>query len=360
MALWADASTERRPAWWFAAAGTLFEAALLVELPANIALMQYRTQPVVMLAAVVGVWGVSSLVWWVNLALARCPWRIGVASGAAICLLGTGLERVKLPSPGGERVRIGIVQTENTDEAALVALHRKASRQGAEVVVWPEFAGMGIARPDDASPLLAIARLPGAAPFVTSFRDDHAPLPHNVAALFSAQGESGRYFKRRLFGSESSMHGAGDRAASATLGGRTYGLNICFDSCFPSILRDTARLPNVGAILLPTIDPPSRHHFIAAMHAAYSPFRAAELGIPIVRADGYAFSNVVDGNGRILATVAPGEAATAVDVPVGARFSPARILGDGWLLVCAGAVVVPLVLERRARKRGEAVPPALT
>lgn len=85
------------------------------------------------------------------------------------------------------------------------------------------------------------------------------------------------------------------------LGARKVGLNIWFHSCFPAVLRDTAYLEEVGLLALPTIDPRAPHHFMATMHAAYSPFRAAELGVPVVRADCGAYSSIVDARGRILA-----------------------------------------------------------
>lgn len=360
VALWADRSVERRPAWWFAAVATLLEAVLMVHLPANLALTQYRTQPVVALAGVFGIWGISSLIWWVNLSIARMSLRQGLAVGTAAVAIGAALGHSSFPSFGSSSLRVGVVQTESADEETLVRLHREATANGAEVVVWPEFAGIAIARPDDASALAAIARLPGSAPFVTSFRDDHEPLPHNVAALFSRRGESERYFKRQLFGSETAMHTPGDRAAAAKLGDRTYGLNVCFDSCFPSIIRDTAALGDVRAILLPTIDPPSRHGFIAAMHAAYSPFRCVEQGVALIRADGYAYSHAVAPNGTIVGALPPGEGVAVYEVPFETHRTLPRSLGDWWLVVCGVGAIASQLLEARARRRNaEPTPPVV-
>ncbi|CAN5543619.1 hypothetical protein BH11ARM2_BH11ARM2_27240 [soil metagenome] len=136
----------------------------------------------------------------------------------------------------------------------------------------------------DTSSLCALSASEGNAPFVTSFNDDSQPFPHNASALFSSGRESSRYEKRKLFGGEAADHTSGDRAVAAG----DVGLNICFDSCFPSVIRDTVKL-GATVIALPTIDPPSTNHFLAAVHAAYTPFRAAENGVAVVRADGYAY-----------------------------------------------------------------------
>ncbi|CAN5453131.1 hypothetical protein BH11ARM1_BH11ARM1_10310 [soil metagenome] len=49
-----------------------------------------------------------------------------------------------------------------------------------------------------------------------------------------------------------------------------------------------------------TIDPESPHAYLAALHAAFTPFRAAESGVAIVRADGLAHSMIVDNAGLVL------------------------------------------------------------
>ena len=136
---------------------------------------------------------------------------------------------------------------------------------------------------------------------ITSFPDNHRPLPYNVASLTSNGEESERYQKRKLFAGEKNMHTPGSRAVAVPFEpiDGSIGLNICFDSCYPSVIRETAALPDVKVIALPTIDPESKNHFVAAMHAAYTPFRAAENGVSIIRADGRFGSMFVDTHGQI-------------------------------------------------------------
>lgn len=254
-------------------------------------------------------------------------------------------------APEGKVRRYAAVQTESTEESVLFRLHQVAARQSPALVVWPEFSALDIASQGPET-LIAFAKT-SPAPFVTTFRDHGRPLPHNVAALFNVWGESDPYFKRKPFGAETQMHAPGDHAVAVRTDALKVGLNICFDSCFPSVMRDTARLPNVEAIALPTIDPPSPHHFMAAMHAAYSPFRAAELGVVIVRADGYAASSIVDARGKIIAEASPGPN-VIVGEAAGPRATVSRKWGDGFLYLC-GVLVIAGVARKGSTPRDTAL-----
>lgn len=321
---WADRSTARLSAWWFAALATLLEAALMVQLPSHLALSQYRNAAMVQLASVGGVWMVSFSLWWVNFALARRQWLALIPALGAM-LLGDAW----LPAGGATR-RLAAMQIEDADAAAWRAGQAAARRAGADLVVWPEFAGMTLAMSGDPTELRAV----GGPAFVTSFPDDAKPLPHNTAALFSEGRMSAPYWKRKLFGGESKMHVAGIRAVSVD----GIGLNVCYDSCFPYVIRETA-LAGAALVALPTNDPPSSYDFIAAIHAAYTPFRAAESGLAFVRADSGARSMIVDARGRIAAQADRGQAILVASVAVGPRSTPFRRLGDWFLWLC-GAMVL--------------------
>ena len=344
VAVWADPSLGKRPLWWLAAVAVLLEACLLVQLPAHLALTQYRQPLPLMLASVGGIWAVSFVLWWANFWIAAMPARRALAWAVGITAASLMLRSAWVPAPFGPLVQVAAIQTEGDDSDTLTKLHEQASRSHPAVVVWPEFSGLAWALPNT-EPLRALSAREGSAPFVTTFRDDHRPLPHNAAALFEGGRESERYFKRKPFGAERAMHAAGSRPVAVPLGATKVGLNICFDSCFPAVMRDTARLEEVGLLALPTIDPRAPHHFMAAMHAAYSPFRAAELGVPVVRADGGAHSSIVDARGRIVAEAPPGEAVLVGGVAPGPRFTVYRFAGD-WVLYACGAIFL-LGLRRR-------------
>ncbi len=337
-AVWGDRGSVRFPLWAFAALATLLEATLLVKLPSHLALSQYRNAAMVQLASVGGIWLVTYLVWWTNLLLSQRRWWAFATPALAFVFGG-----MWLPFRGETR-RLAAFQTASVEEADLRRGQDEATGKGAALVVWPEFAGMLLASQGDTRALRDF----GGAAFVTSFPDGASPLPHNTAALFVRGAESPPYWKRKLFGEETKMHAPGSRAVVAG----DVGLNVCYDSCFPNVIRDSARL-GASVVALPTNDPPSTHAFIAAMHAAYSPFRAAESGVAFARADSGAYSLIVDVRGRIVAEAPPGERVLVAEAVVGPRWTVSRLLGNWWLAVCGGWVVWGIVRARKHMSYGK-------
>lgn len=338
LGLWGEPVTRRMPAWWFAAAATLLEASLLFMVPAHLALALYRQAFWVQAASVGGVWLVTFAVWWTNFALVDLLVERRASPFLLLPAVSLLLGGLWLPI-GPDRQTYAAIQIAEPDEEPLLRLQRKASQEGARLVVWPEFAGIPFVRNGDTSRLRAVR----GAPFVTSFPDGFRPLSHNSAALFEGGHESVHYDKRKLFGGEANMHTPGMRSVAV----EGIGLNVCFDSCFPSVIRDTAHL-GARVVALPTIDPRSANDFVAAMHAAFTPFRAAESGIAIVRADGVAFSIVVDARGRIFGERESGDGTLLARAADGPRFTVSKYLGDWMLWVCGLAVLVQIARARRS------------
>ena len=336
-----------------AACAVLLEACLLIYLPASIALTQARVSAALFFASMGGIWGVSYLVWLSNTWLAhhmaegrKVPAILGLV-GVYVVLGALGSTMKPL---SGAAIPVIVVQTDETD---LAALGRLTGTNPAALAVWPEFAGLEAASGGDTTKLREFAAVrPG---IITTFQDTHTPLPHNVAALFASGQESARYEKRKLFGGETSMHTAGNQAVIVPWRDTRVGLNICFDSCFPGIMRETA-LKGAKLIALPTIDPPSPHHWIAAMHAASTPFRAAELGIPIARADGNAYSMLVDARGNIVLELPPGKASAQGDLPTTTEDTLYRSIGDWPLWICGLALFGSSVQRLRRQKKAAEAP----
>ncbi|MCH8979408.1 MAG: hypothetical protein IH945_09245 [Armatimonadetes bacterium] len=341
--------TDKWTPWLIAAWAVVFEAGLLLYLPAHLGLTQYRQLPAMKIASVAGIWGVSYFVWAVNLLLVfgileKKKWTLA-ACGAVLGVYLGASSLIGHPVPGP--LTVAAVQTQSVDIDELAAYNAEASASGAEIVVWPELSGIVAAAGGDSSELVELASAEGHAPFVTSFEDSAGPMPYNAAAVFSKLGESDRYMKRKPFGGERNEHAAGTEPASATVGGVTYGLNICFDSCFPSVMLDTAELEGVEVILLPTLDPVAPYGFVQAIHAAFTPFRAAELGIPIVRADTTAYSMIVDARGVIVAEAGSGaDEIIVAEVTPESRNTVYRRFGDWFLYLCGGACLAAAVFGR--------------
>ncbi|HLO99846.1 MAG TPA: nitrilase-related carbon-nitrogen hydrolase, partial [Fimbriimonas sp.] len=175
-------------------------------------------------------------------------------------------------------------------------------------------------------------------PLVTSWPDSSKPIPFNIARLISNGNSSESYRKRKLFGGETKQHQPGNKPVAVPFENHQMGLNICFDSCFPSVIRETARMSDFVA--LPTIDPESPHGFLAAMHAAYTPIRSAETGMAIYRADGYAYSMATDGYGNVVAETGIGPSVTLAPFTTPDKTRPiAMWVGDGVLWLCGAAFI---------------------
>jgi apolipoprotein N-acyltransferase len=331
------------------------EAALMVILPVHLALSQSEVPASLKLSSVTGIWGVSFLIWGVNLWLAtvpRKPSRLWIAPASAVvaCIVVSAVVPFSSAPPDGPV--IGVLQTMTNDLHELAATTELAATRGAQLVVWPELSSMAAAPRGDTRELKTLSSTPHEPAFITSFEDDATPKPHNTAALFYRGAESSRYYKRKPFAGEATMHQAGTRAAIGNWD-VPVGLNICFDSCHPSVLRDTADL-GANFIALPTEDPVSSGGVVQAIHAAYTPFRSAELGLSIARADITADSMITGADGRILVRMGGGEGfvVSRVDKP---RMTVYRRLGDWFLYACLLATIYWIarsVVAKLASRKG--------
>lgn len=328
--------------WAMAAWATLLEIPLLLVLPVHMALSQSKSTPMLELASWTGIWGVSFCVWWANCGVAhflvRKNWRLAALT-AAIC---AALSLVHLPAETGA-FQIAATQTSSQSLDELASLNERAGEMGAKLVVWPELSAMSLAMRGRTTTLIELAKRPDNPAFVTTFPDDSAPKPFNTAALFSKAGESERYRKRKPFAGESQEHQAGDAPQTVQLEGYGVGLCICFDSCFPAIMREAARNGKVDFIVLPSLDPDTPYGVIQALHGAWIPFRAAEIGLPIIRSEITAWSQIVDARGRTIAEAPPGQGVVlAAGIKPGQRWTLARTAGDWFWGVCLAFVVAGL------------------
>ncbi|MFI5387191.1 MAG: nitrilase-related carbon-nitrogen hydrolase [Fimbriimonadales bacterium] len=348
IAILSSVASESKLAGWrrvllLGSLAVVLEFALFPILPAHLALTQYRSGGMLVVAGIGGIWLVSLLLWLANAAFAEALQRVGNGPAIAMLAILAGVYGLAFLPRGqtGALARVAAIQTDSTDTKSLEKLNGEAGRRGAELAVWPEFSGMEIAPPGKTEGLRNLSAEPGQAAFVTTFRDTFRPLPHNTAALFHRGTESAWYFKRKVFGGEVNMHTPGTRGIAVPWPGHpNLGLDICYDSCYPRMIAETASLPDVGLIAHPTIDPDATNCFIAAVHEAFTPFRAAEQGVAIVRADGIAHSAIVDNAGKIVAESGPrSETILVGDVRLSRRWTLYSLLGD-WVLYLCGAWVL--------------------
>jgi apolipoprotein N-acyltransferase len=349
-----------------AALAVAMELVTMFILPAHIALTQYRVMPALGLASFGGIWIVSFVLWLVNIGFAAScakdtpkPLIASVSASAVLMVLGFALWKLPPITKGAGGLSVALVQTESTDFNRLSELNLKAGEQTIEVAVWPELSAAGVASAGKTDELVKLARSPGQPSFVTTFKDGNTPLPHNTASIFSAKGESLRYYKRKPFSGERMIHLAGTKPVVVDHTYNRLGLNICFDSCYPAVMRETVQL-GADAILLPTQDPRSPYGVIQAIHAAYTPFRAAELGVPIARTDMSAHSMLVGPMGEIVAQAGSGtEEVLYAHTPLRPHNTLYKLWGDWFLYVCAALMVWSawgLRNQRRLTRYGGQVP----
>jgi apolipoprotein N-acyltransferase len=350
-----------RPAWrwpWPVAAAwaglELLRSSGVFGFPwAVLGLTQYRLLPVVQVARLAGVFGVSFVVALISAGAAGALARRRPAPLILplILLAGTVVWGSRLPDPGPPSVRVAAVQPNVPQrekfDPALADRHRarlgrlvaEAARAGAELIVFPETAVPG----DLFGPQGALAEVgrwaqqARATIVATSLEGGRS----NIAVAVAPSGLAvSRYDKVRLvaFGEAGIVPGRRHDPLWTPAG--RVGVAICFESIFPTVAR---ALVAQGADLLAVATNDAWFDRTAgpAQHAAHAVFRAVEQGRWLVRAANTGLSFVVDPAGRVRARIPPGEEAVLVaPVGVGGPVTPYARYGDRLLLAVVSVAVL--------------------
>ena len=305
--------------------------------------------PVVQLASVTGVYGLSALIVLVSTAAAalslsrRRADRLGVAAVAALVIAVSVGGTLRLMSDAltraGRVVRVGLLQgsveqVEKWDPAyrdmilrRYLDLSQRAIGAGAEIVIWPEastpfyFDAEGVL----AEPVRRLAAQTRT-PFIIGtdeYRygtDGGGDRIYNSAVVVGGDGKShGTYRKMRLvpFGEyvplkpllffvaplvqAVSDFSPGTEPVVLNADGRRVSVAICYESVYPWIARAFVER---GSQLLGTItnDAWFGHSSAAYQHFAQGAIRAVEEGRYVVRAANTGISGAVDPYGRVLLT----------------------------------------------------------
>jgi apolipoprotein N-acyltransferase len=358
---------------------------------------QAEVTPVVQLASLAGIYGLSALV-------------VLVAVGLAFAAVGRGRERVLAPAAAGfvlaaavlwgharvadgwlvsagEPVRVAAIQGNVLQEEkweperadailqTYVSLTREAARDGARLVIWPESSTPFYFdfHPAGNAAIRGLARETGV--FLLFGSDQYDPGPparsFNAAFLVGPSGAThGVYKKMRLvpFGEfiplkrllffvsplVESMAGfsPGEDPTVLPMGARRLSTAICYEVVYPDLVGAfTAR----GSELLTTVTNDAWYGRSSAPHQHFwqAAVRAVEQGRFLVRAANTGISGIVDPYGRVVARSGIFErTVVAGDV----RFMTARTVygrtGDTFAWACAlGAALVALVSRRRRAAR---------
>ncbi|WCJ58142.1 apolipoprotein N-acyltransferase [Fontisphaera persica] len=353
-----------RMAWMVAAAVgwvglEMIRARLLTGFPWNLlGVSQYTLLPLVQLAKVTGVYGLSFVMVWTSLALvvaaagmARFPGRRGWLTGellvpaavvAVVWLWGARECYRHLSAPSAPVVRLALLQPavpqtliwdSREDEARLrrlVRLSQEALRSRPDLLVWPEAASPGFLR-FDSNVWHAVSGLARASNVWMVVGSDDAEATgtgevayYNSAFLISSEGViKNRYAKRHLvmFGEYAPLArwlpflkrllpvGEGFKPGAEAVhfewpltaaGGAKVraAMLICFEDVMAGLVRRSVAA-DTDLILNLTNDGWFRESAAQYQHAANAVFRAVETGRPLVRCTNNGRTCWVDELGRL-------------------------------------------------------------
>jgi apolipoprotein N-acyltransferase len=308
---------------------------------------QYRLLPVIQVASITGVYGVTFLVVWFSVAigsamlvLARTPSTQRVWGEAALPLLalaaavGFGMSKCLSAPPATRRLKVALVQpsipqTLIFDPGAnaerfndVITLSERALESKPDVLVWPESAVPGLTVDNQQT----IARLLDRHPVWLVFcADSSDTLPSGATAIYNSSflvspkgSTEGIYHKRRLviFGEyvplvrwlpflrwlvpEGDGFTPGDRVVPFNLTGLGASISplICFEDAFPQEARAHTG-PDTDFLVNLTNDGWFGDGAEQKQHAVMALFRAVENGVPLVRCTNNGLTCWVDAQGRI-------------------------------------------------------------
>lgn len=364
---------------------------------------QYRLLPLIQVAAVTGIWGVSFLVAWTSaalllavLAVARTPgrraaWLADLALPLAVVgvVFVAGQRRLAVPPASVGELRVACVQpsvpqsmiwdaAEDTNRfAQLLEQSRQALEGKPDLLVWPE-AAMPALDLERFTTLTNLLRRHGV-PLLFG-ADDVAPRPDAQSpgeqdyfnAAFLLDGEArfaGSYRKRKLvmFGEFVPLSRWLPFLGYLTPieGGFTPGRGpaefvlrdprvrfcplICFEDIFPGVVRESL---TDDTDLLVNLTNNGWFGDSAAQwqHGATAIFRAVENGLPLLRSANNGLTCWVDAHGRIRerftdargTIYGPGIFTATIPLPATAErdFTFYRRHGDWFLWLCVGGAAL--------------------
>lgn len=371
----------------------------------NIAMSQWRFLPMIQIADLTGIYGITFVVVWINAFLAEVVARLRgeevllfrskiVVTGIVLLLtLGYGAYRLttatSLAEMKTEVLRIGVVQGNIPQEIkweqsravenvnVMRAGTHRLQQAAVDLILWPESAFPwpipSEATSIDPRALGFDAQAFGPEPrlLLGAISDNPDGSYYNSALLFSAQGNvEGRYhkahlvpfgeyvpYRKLLFFARKLTEPAGNflegkgyeplRAGEASLGPL-----ICYEDVFPEVAR---RLTAHGAEVLVNLTNDAWYGVSSApfQHLAIAVFRAVENRRYLVRATNTGVSAIIAPTGRVEMESGIFEE-TLLVAPVG-LFSEQSVytrLGDWFPLTCAAYVVVGIgvIVVRRIRR----------
>ncbi|MFN8572083.1 MAG: nitrilase-related carbon-nitrogen hydrolase [Gemmatimonadaceae bacterium] len=340
----------------------------------NLAYTQVSNLPVVQLASVTGLWGISFLVTLLPAGVAAAwSWRrragrsvlaVGLPLCALALVVGYGWSRLRAPITTPS-VRVGAAVSDTSVHLFKTAAREQAmpvvaayaarvdalAKAGAQVAVLPEkFVGVAPGYEADAFEVMRAAAVRNRVFVVGSFNlVDRAPL-RNLAFVFAPDGSQRvAYDKANLLPSFEQGYQRGRAPGVFALGDAPAGVAICKDMDFPGWLRGYAAA-GTRILFVPAWD------FVidGPLHARMAVMRGVEGGYAVVRAAQEGLLLVTDDRGRVhgeRASSSAGELQLTTEVPLGAGGTFYSRTGDWFGVLSLLILVASLATGRRPKQR---------
>lgn len=355
---------------------------------------QYRLLPLIQIADITGVYGVTALIVLANVVFYRIiralsgadiPYPAKSAVVFVLVLTGTlgyGFFRLTSPVPLQTPLRVALIQG-NIDQAikwspvfreTTLDIYTSLSRQAVagqhtDLIVWPESAAPFYFQ-DNSPASDRIRNLSRELKANLLFGSPAAELRDgrhvnmNSAFLLAPDGtETGRSDKMHLvpFGEyvplarllpfvNKLVHGIGDflpgqQVKPLKAGGVPLGVLVCYEVIFPELAREYV---NAGSRVLVNITNDAWFGRSSApyQHLSMAVFRAVETRTPLVRAANTGITSIIDQNGHIKGMTSLFKEAVMVgEVQPGSANAPYLKLGDLFAQGCLGFTALFLALQ---------------
>ena len=350
--------------------------------------------PIAQLASVLGVFGLSLFVAFVNVGFATTALTAGrrrlIAGSTTFAAIATvsiwgGMRLSGNELTSGEPIKIGLIQGNiaqtdkwNPARAGMILdrylqLTQQAADNGAEFIMWPESSTPFYFEEDPSGTIVRrMVRRLGRPLLLGSdeFEQREPPRHYNSAFMLDTGGATaavyrkiqlvpfGEYvpFQRLLFFvgplvEAVSAFSRGTRVTMLPVEGHMISTAICYEVTYPALAREAVRQ---GSEMLTTItnDAWYGESSAAFQHFEMAAMRAIEQGRYLARAANTGISGIVDPYGRILVRTSLFETVAVVGE---ARFVQARTIyarvGDIVAHASILIVLVGLIVAHRSRKR---------
>lgn len=353
---------------------------------------QVRLLPIAQIASVLGVYGVSALVAFVNSVIAYAlltngRGRLKAVATAVAVVFGVGVWGTWRLADGGltregTPLRVGLVQGNIAQEdkwdrsqarrifTTHVAMTREAAAKGAQYVLWPESSTPFMFDEDSGGSelLRQLAREVNAPILFGSDQIERGPSPrlYNAAFLVTPEGKTaavyrkihlvpfGEYipFKSWLFFVSPLVESLAEFAPGGSIvllpvNGHMTSTAICYEVVYPSLIREAVE---AGSELLTTItnDAWYGHSSAPYQHFELASMRAIEQGRYLTRAANTGISGIVDPYGRVVTASAIFEQVTLVnEVRLLTSRTLYSVIGDVIAYVAIALTASALIVLRR-------------